>query len=317
VSKADGSGHEVRHADTGRVIAEGSSAQEANAAAQDLARNKGRRRLLAWLMPDESTPPAWTRNPDLFRLYDETMRQGSAWQAAHHKGQAVDPATALPRYQALQDRISAAISGPTTPDDARLPLATAGEQLFSAGNVAGFVDAARLPPSMLYAGSGAMAFGGGDSAAVPQFTPLRNSTVLPRRVGIYEPYRGSYRSEPEQIGPREPQSPLAEGISYPDPDPPVYKGDMAPDTPVQDHNHARALGGNATDPDNIDTRAWAENARKGAYEGQYKASLEQLIDGGLTEEEAKWVLEGELRWIQTDIHATPVDPAILKDLPSP
>lgn len=317
VPQATGSGYEVRHVDTGRVIAQGASASEAHANAQGVAHKLGRRRLLAWLLPDADAAPSWTRNRDVFDLYDGAIRQGSAWQTAYHNGDVIDRQAALQRYNTLQDEISAAILSPDTPDEARLPLATAGEQLFAGATIAGVADIGKMPPAMLHAAGGAMVLGGGESAAGPHITPRRTSNVLPGRAGIYEPYRGSSLAKPEQIGPRPPQSPLAEGVSYPDPNPPVYKGDMAPDTPVQDHNHARALGGHATNPDNIDTRAWAENARKGAYEGQYKESLEQLINGGLTPEEAEWVLEGELRWIQTDIHATPVDPATLEDLPSP
>jgi hypothetical protein len=38
---------------------------------------------------------------------------------------------------------------------------------------------------------------------------------------------------------------------------------------------------------------------------------------GLTQKQAEWVLEDYLRWIETDIHATPVDPAKLHKLRSP
>jgi hypothetical protein len=49
VPGAAGSGYEVRHAGSGRVIARGRSAQQANAGAAELARALGRRRMLAWL----------------------------------------------------------------------------------------------------------------------------------------------------------------------------------------------------------------------------------------------------------------------------
>lgn len=52
----DGSGFEVRHADSGRLIAQGGSADEAEGRAQDLAGWLGRRRLVGWLHAD--TPSA-------------------------------------------------------------------------------------------------------------------------------------------------------------------------------------------------------------------------------------------------------------------
>ena len=43
----------------------------------------------------------------------------------------------------------------------------------------------------------------------------------------------------------------------------------------------------------------------------------ELMEKGLTREQAEWVLEDYLRWIETDIHATPVDPNVLDKIPSP
>jgi hypothetical protein len=121
----------------------------------------------------------------------------------------------------------------------------------------------------------------------------------------------------EEVGPKSPQSALGVDRTYADPAPAKYDGDISPDTPVHDHNLAQALGGHPTDPENLDIRAWAENARKGALEGQYLQDRTDLIAGGLTPEQADWVLEDQLHWIQTDIHASPVDPLILDRLPSP
>ena len=120
-----------------------------------------------------------------------------------------------------------------------------------------------------------------------------------------------------EFGPKSPQSALSGEVSYPDPAPRIYKGDMTPDTLVIDHNRARALGGDATDPFNLDPRMWAENAQKGGHEGNYIRERDMLVSEGLTLEQAEWVLEPYRHWIENDIHATPVDPNKLKDLPSP
>jgi Pretoxin HINT domain len=119
-----------------------------------------------------------------------------------------------------------------------------------------------------------------------------------------------------QDGPRPPQSALGGERTYADPDPRQYEGGISPDTPVIDHNLARALGG-GNEARNLNIRSWAENARKGGFEGQYQIERTRLIEGGLTPSEADWVLEPELRWIRTDVHASPVDPTILDRLRSP
>lgn len=59
----DGPGYEVRHADSGRLIAQGGSADEAERRAQDLAGWLGRRRLTGWLQAD-SSPPQITSQKD-------------------------------------------------------------------------------------------------------------------------------------------------------------------------------------------------------------------------------------------------------------
>jgi hypothetical protein len=120
-------------------------------------------------------------------------------------------------------------------------------------------------------------------------------------------------------GPAEPRSPLGNDVyeSFPDPDPITYQNGLRPDTPVVDHWRARALRGDATDPANLHRKAWSENSRKGWHEGNYLRERERLIKGGLTPEQAEWVLEPYLRWIMTDIHATPVDPSKLDKLKSP
>jgi hypothetical protein len=143
-----------------------------------------------------------------------------------------------------------------------------------------------------------------------------NPTVrshLPWQVG---------ESGAQESGPKSPQSALGMDVTYPDPAPATYKGNISPDTTVWDHKRARALGGDPYHRDNLDPRALPENARKGAFEGQYLHDLAQLMSQGkegerLTREQAEWVLELERNWFENDIHATPVDPNDLDRLPSP
>jgi len=118
-------------------------------------------------------------------------------------------------------------------------------------------------------------------------------------------------------GPKPARGTLAGDTTFADPDPRIYKDGGTPDRPVRDHNLARALRGHPTDPDNIDLRAWSENAQKGGHEGNYLRLRKYYEQNGLTREQAEWVLESYLRWIRTDVHATPVDPAKLDKLGSP
>jgi hypothetical protein len=116
-----------------------------------------------------------------------------------------------------------------------------------------------------------------------------------------------------------PRSPLGADVtaSYPDPDPRVYRNGLRPDSVVIDHRDARALGGHPTHTDNLNPRAWSENASKGWHEGNYLFLKREYMKKGLTEAQAEWVLEDYRRFIRTDIFATPVDPAKLDRLPSP
>jgi hypothetical protein len=122
----------------------------------------------------------------------------------------------------------------------------------------------------------------------------------------------------ESFGPRGPRSPLGRdvGESFPEPNPTTYRNDLRPDTPVIDHVEARALGGDPIDPANLHKKAWSENARKGWHEGEYLRLKKEYMKRGLSEQQAEWVLEDYKRWIMTDIHATPVDPAKLDKLRS-
>ncbi len=127
----------------------------------------------------------------------------------------------------------------------------------------------------------------------------------------------SNKGQIQTYGPGSPRSPLGADIQYADPAPTVYRNGLTPDTPVVDHIRARALRGHPTDPENLHVKAWSENARKGWHEGEYLREKVRLISEGLTPDQAEWVLEDYLRWIMTDIHATPVDPILLDRLPSP
>lgn len=138
--------------------------------------------------------------------------------------------------------------------------------------------------------------------------------------GCPNPPGGGRSTAKEQTlthGPGNLRSPLGADVQYTDPAPTVYRNGLTPDTPVVDHIRARALRGHPTDPENLHIKAWSENARKGWHEGEYLREKTRLINQGLTPDQAEWVLEDYLRWIMTDIHATPVDPKILDRLASP
>src|SRR5262249_45301338 len=122
-----------------------------------------------------------------------------------------------------------------------------------------------------------------------------------------------------EAGPRGPRRALGHDVteSFHDPDPTTYRNGLRPDTPVTDHVTARALGGDPVDPRNLHTKAWSENARKGWHEGEYLRLKNAYMKEGLTEAQAEWVLEEYKRFIETDVHPTPVDPRKLDKLKSP
>jgi RHS repeat-associated protein len=126
-------------------------------------------------------------------------------------------------------------------------------------------------------------------------------------------------NEADDAGPGTPRSPLGDevGESFPDPDSTTYRNGLRPDTPVIDHVEARALGGDPVDPRNLHKKAWSENARKGWHEGEYLKLKKEYMSKGMSEQHAEWALEDYKRWIMTDVHATPVDPAELDKLRSP
>jgi hypothetical protein len=85
--------------------------------------------------------------------------------------------------------------------------------------------------------------------------------------------------------------------------------------PVVDHIKARAAGGHATDPSNLDIKPWEWNSRKGAYEGQLLEQRAQYTESGLTPEQADQVLESEWKWLQQDVLPRPMDPHTLDTVP--
>lgn len=102
---------------------------------------------------------------------------------------------------------------------------------------------------------------------------------------------------------------------FPDPEARTYNSNRVhPAQAVDDHVEARALGGPDADT-NIHRKAWEENARKGGHEGAYNRKLREYMDEGMTEADAKDALQGYKDWIETDVHARPVDPRLLDELP--
>jgi hypothetical protein len=108
-------------------------------------------------------------------------------------------------------------------------------------------------------------------------------------------------------GPRE--NPVA------DPERPVYLKEHS-GKPVEDHIRARSLGGDATDPANLDTKPLEWNSRKGAYERLHATAKRWLIAMGLKPEQGEHVLSHELDWLMNDVLGRPTDPNVLDNLPA-
>ncbi len=85
---------------------------------------------------------------------------------------------------------------------------------------------------------------------------------------------------------------------------------------MTDHILNRARGGDPVDPANLDTKTWEANSRKAGFEGNYTRDLQRYIDQGLSPQEAEYVLQGEADYIVNDVHARPVDPFALDELPN-
>ena len=111
-----------------------------------------------------------------------------------------------------------------------------------------------------------------------------------------------------------PRSALDTDISYSDPAPVTYKGPMSPDSPVVDHIRARSHGGHPTDSANLDVRSWSENSRKGWHEGEYLRLRNEYEAAGMSRAAAEAALSDYRSWIETDIHASPVDLDVLDTL---
>jgi hypothetical protein len=140
--------------------------------------------------------------------------------------------------------------------------------------------------------------------------------------GSYDDSSGdsSGTSEPPAGGDEGPSSgdlrsvdPQGEPLS--DPAPPNYKSGH-PSRPALDHIQNRARGGHPTDPNNLDLKTWEANSRKAGFEGNYTRDLQRLMGQGLSRAEAEYVLQGEADYIVNDVHARPVDPFKLDELPN-
>jgi RHS repeat-associated protein len=107
-----------------------------------------------------------------------------------------------------------------------------------------------------------------------------------------------------------------EGEPFEDPAPPVYRRGH-PSQPVVDHIKNRARGGHATNPNNLDIKTWEANSRKAGFEGNYMKDLQRYRSLGLSRADAEAVLSAEHDYIVRDVHARPVDPALLDELPDP
>ena len=101
-----------------------------------------------------------------------------------------------------------------------------------------------------------------------------------------------------------------------DPAPPVYEVGN-PGQVVEDHILARAAGGSATDPANLRSIPWEMNARKGAFEGQLLEYENELVQGGLSPEEARSITAPEWEAIQRDALPRPMDPSTMDQIPAP
>jgi RHS repeat-associated protein len=106
----------------------------------------------------------------------------------------------------------------------------------------------------------------------------------------------------------------ADAKPYPDITGKEYKGEMKPETLVNDHKKARALGGEDASH-NIDKETWETNSRKAGFEGNIAKDRQKMIDAGMDPADVDKALSPEMKWIQNDIHPVPVAPAKLNPLP--
>jgi hypothetical protein len=74
----------------------------------------------------------------------------------------------------------------------------------------------------------------------------------------------------------------------------------------------------------LQIRDWESNARKGGFEGSLARDIQAFKDQWKTAlgreptpQEIRAVFGNEMRWIQTDVHARPVDPNKFNNLPAP
>jgi hypothetical protein len=94
-----------------------------------------------------------------------------------------------------------------------------------------------------------------------------------------------------------------------------YRGGLSPDDPVVDHVRARAAGGDATDPANLDIKSRESNAVKGGREGGLLRYEQYLRNNGMSEEQIQAVTGPEWESIMNDVHGAATDPHALRDHP--
>jgi hypothetical protein len=104
-----------------------------------------------------------------------------------------------------------------------------------------------------------------------------------------------------------------QGAPFDDPARPNYD---YPQRPVVDHVLNRARGGHPTDPANLDVKTWEANSRKAGFEGNYTRDLQYYMRQGLSRADAESVLQGEADYIVKDVHARPIDPFLMDELPN-
>jgi hypothetical protein len=118
---------------------------------------------------------------------------------------------------------------------------------------------------------------------------------------------GTQASDEAHSGPQGPSAIDPEGPIFRDPDPRTCRNGGGPADTVEDHLLNRARGGPPTEETNLFERPYEQNARKAGFEGNYAKDKQRLLELGLTEPEAEYVLQDEDAFIRNDVHARPVE----------
>jgi hypothetical protein len=114
---ADGSNYEVRHSDSGRLIAQGDSAQQAEWRAQGLAREWGRRRMMAWLQGGARTSQAALGDPQAGNTSEakpSSTTPSSAHAASYTEG--ASDQSAQPKVFSSADWAAERVADPSLPN---------------------------------------------------------------------------------------------------------------------------------------------------------------------------------------------------------